>query len=87
MRNTLTVERSIKLLKLAGVEVTTTINILRAINGTYAIDYGIPAVYSPNALFGKFLRNNSASIGITYQGTKRVKLGTNWTTTAIWRLE
>ncbi|MGI5911517.1 MAG: hypothetical protein ACOX6E_02885 [Syntrophomonadaceae bacterium] len=81
--NISSVKKVITLLRLAGIDVTT-VNIIKALTGGYLINFGIPPALSSNAHAGKFLRKNSSVLGIRYTGSKKVKLGNSWTTTAVW---
>jgi len=77
------IKKVIKILKISGIELTT-INIILATTGSYLMNFDTPPSLSSNARFGKFLKKNSSTLGISYHGSKKVNIRGNITTTGVW---
>lgn len=78
-----TIKQAIALLKINQFPITT-INIIKAMEGGYFIDFNTPPAYSRNARFGKYLHKNCANLGIRYVCSTKIQVANSKTTTAVW---
>lgn len=81
--NISSVKKVIPLLRVGGMEVTI-VNTIKALTISYLTNFSIPPILSTNSLDGKFSRKNSSALSIIYIGSKKVKVGNSWITTAVW---
>jgi phosphate-selective porin len=74
--------------RVAAAFTVTTVDVIKAVTGSFASDVGMDVQASDNAAFGRFLARNAAALGIEKLAAEvRVDNGLGGvTTSAVWKL-